>query len=449
MIECPLKAAALEDPGLPAMEAEDGSFTYGELDRLVEGTAVHLAREGSRVAFQLANSWRAVVLILACIRAGKTACPINTRLPAVAARKQALAIGAVEPGEIAFETKKGETRLEIPEEQPSTIVFTSGSTGEAKGALHTFANHYYNAAGSNLNIPVEPGDRWLLSLPLYHVGGIAILFRCLLGRGAVILPKKGLPMDEVLDASRATHVSMVLTQLLRFLEGAGGSTTLKCILLGGSSIPPDLIRRAHDEGLPIHTSYGLTEMASQVTTTASGASLEGLATSGSVLPFRELRISGEGEILVRGRTLFAGYVMREALSKPFDDNGWFPTGDLGVVDTKARLCVRGRMDNLFISGGENVIPEEIEAALMSHPEVLQVVVVPVRDEEFGERPVAFVDTIGGIQEAGLRHFLADVLPRFKIPDRFFPWPHRDEEPLMKPNRADFRRRAEKMTSGSK
>ncbi|MEX0746452.1 MAG: o-succinylbenzoate--CoA ligase [Rhodothermales bacterium] len=448
MIECPLKAAALEDPDLPAVVAPDGSFTYAELDSLVDGTAVHFERHGRRVAFQLENGWRSVVLLLAGIRAGRTVCPISTRLPAEAARNQALAIGAAELGNIRFDVGKGENRVEIPDDRPSTIVFTSGSSGEAKGALHTFANHYYSAAGSNLNIPVERGDRWLLSLPLYHVGGIAIVFRCLQGRGAIILSKKGRPMDEVVAASGATHVSMVSTQLRRFLEGAGGTTSLKCVLLGGSSIPPDLIRRAHSEGLPIHTSYGLTEMASQVTTTAPGASLEEIATSGAVLPFRELRVSADGEILVRGKTRFAGYVNGDGLSTPFVDGGWFPTRDLGFVDAAGRLHVRGRMDNLFISGGENVIPEEIEAAMLNYPAVLQAVVVPLRDEEFGERPVAFVDTIGGIQEAGLRDFLAEVLPRFKIPDRFFPWPHPEEGPPMKPNRADFKRRAEKLTSGS-
>jgi O-succinylbenzoic acid--CoA ligase len=380
------------------------------------------------------------------IRAGKTVCPISTRLPVDVARIQAQRIGAVELVDPRFENRKGEGRLEIQEEQPATIVFTSGSTGEARAALHTFENHYYSAAGSNRNIPLAPGDRWLLSLPLYHVGGLAILFRCVLGRATVILPKRGLSIEETIAASDATHVSMVPTQLRRILPSPSESRSLKAVLLGGSAIPPDLIRRAHAEGLPIHTSYGLTEMASQVTTTAPGASFAELETSGAVLPFREIRISGEGEILVRGRTRFAGYVEREALVAPFDNEGWFGTKDLGAMDANGRLRVRGRMDNMFISGGENVIPEEIEAVLTTFPAVLRALVVPVPDDEFGERPVAFVERVAGVPEARLREFLSDLLPRFKIPLRFFPWPEGTDEPGLKLDRSKFRRKADELMS---
>ena len=446
MIECPLRAAALEDPDLTAVEAADGSFTYRELDRLVDGTAAHLARRGRRVAFQLGNSRSLIVLILACIRAGRTACLISTRLPAAAALEQADRIDASMLSELRMEEGKGDDRLRIPEEQPSTIVFTSGSTGEAKGALHTYANHFYSAAGSNRNIPVGPGDRWLLSLPLYHVGGLGILFRCLLGRGTVIIPKEDVAMGEALAASGATHLSMVSTQLRRFLESAHRPASLKAVLLGGSALPPDLIRRAHAEGLPIHTSYGLTEMASQVTTTPPGASLTDLGTSGFTLPFREVGISGEGEILVRGKTRFAGYADGDTLAAPFDEDGWFATKDLGAMDPQGRLSVRGRMDNMFISGGENVIPEEIEAALSVLPEVLQAVVVPVLDMEFGERPVAFIESERSFDEADLRDFLAEMLPRFKIPTRFFPWPRSAQGPAMKPGRAELRRIADNLMS---
>ena len=118
-------------------------------------------------------------------------------------------------------------------------------------------------------------------------------------------------------------------------------------------------------GLPIHTSYGLTEMASQVTTTPPGASPGELRTAGRVLPGREVSISGGGEILVRGETLFAGYVDGEKVDRPLDADGWFHTGDLGDLDEDGYLRVLGRSDNLFISGGENIQPEEIEEALCS------------------------------------------------------------------------------------
>jgi O-succinylbenzoic acid--CoA ligase len=184
-------------------------------------------------------------------------------------------------------------------------------------------------------------------------------------------------------------------------------------------MPEDLVDEALARGLPVHTSYGLTEMASQVTTTAPGAAPEELRTAGRVLLHREVSVSGEGEILVRGETLFAGYVEGEETGRPSGAGGWFRTGDLGRLDGTGRLRVLGRRDNLFVSGGENVRPEEIEEALLRIPGVEEAVVVPVTDPEFGARPVAFVRLSEGTGD--LARALEPVLPRFKIPKAFHEW----------------------------
>jgi O-succinylbenzoic acid--CoA ligase len=146
-----------------------------------------------------------------------------------------------------------------------------------------------------------------------------------------------------------------------------------------------------------NTTYGLTEMASQVTTTSPAATLQELYTAGRVLPHREVSISESGRILVQGETLFAGYVGGEGVDRPLDAGGWFHTGDLGELDEAGYLSVRGRVDNMFVSGGENVQPEEVEEALCRLEGVEEAVVVPVEDEEFGARPVAFVRVAGGLK----------------------------------------------------
>jgi O-succinylbenzoic acid--CoA ligase len=332
--------------------------------------------------------------------------------------------------------------LWIGRDQLSTIVFTSGSAGVPKAALHTFGNHYFSASGSNANIPLEPGDRWLHSLPLYHVGGLSILFRCLLAGATVALPEPGLPLGEAIAHSGATHVSLVSTQLLRLLREEGfAGTELKAILLGGGPMPASLVDEARARGLPIHTSYGLTEMTSQVTTTPPGASRGELRTSGRPLPHREVAVSGRGEILVRGETLFAGYVEGASVHRPLDDDGWFHTGDLGALDENGYLDVRGRKDNLFVSGGENIQPEEIEEALSGLAGVQEAVVVPVPDPEFGARPVAFVRAEGVTDQGTLTRALEKVLPRFKIPVAFYPWPDEAWGRGMKVDRSSFRERA--------
>ena len=226
---------------------------------------------------------------------------------------------------------------------------------------------------------------------------------------------------------------------------SGGAHPEKALLLGGGSVPPDLIDEAVRRGIPVHTSYGLTEMASQVTATPPGAAPGDLRTSGRVLPWRELRCDEEGQIMVRGRTRFAGYIEEDGLVCPFDQEGWFATGDMGRLDAFGRLIVRGRMDHLLVSGGENMLPEEIEVVLGGVEGVERVVVVGVADEEYGQRPVAFVETADGVIDASRLCAAAEaVLPRFMTPDAFYPWPTDFAGEGLKPDRSLLRRRAEAM-----
>lgn len=334
----------------------------------------------------------------------------------------------------------------------ATLIFTSGSSGEPKAALHSFGNHIYNALGSNLNIPFGPGDRWLLSLPLYHVGGLAILFRALAGGGAVAVPETDIPLSKAINQLEVTHISLVATQLFRLLkEDKEGKSlaNIKAILLGGSAIPPSLIDTAIERGLPIHTSYGSTEMGSQITTTPTNAPVEKLFTSGKVLKYREMKIAPDGEILVRGETRFRGYWEKHSLQQPFDAQGWFPTGDVGKLDNERYLTVLGRKDNMFISGGENIQPEEIEAQLCQMKSIEEAVVVSAADKEFGMRPAAFIKMQPGepMNETAIRNFLKTRVARFKIPDHFFPWPETTPESGIKIDRKYFQTIAQKPAGG--
>jgi o-succinylbenzoate---CoA ligase len=437
-----LRSAALAAPEASALVGARGATSYEELDRMVSAAALSLGElePGNRVALYLPKDERYVALVLALLRAGHIACPVSDRLPprGVAPLLERAACKALisedekllqavgpdlfkpEPEALLREDRQRAEPADIPQERPATIIFTSGSTGLPKAALHTFGNHYHCALGSNANIDLRAGDRWLHSLPLYHVGGLSILFRCLLAGATVALPQHETPLGEAIAGLGATHVSLVSTQLSRLLREAADLTALEAVLVGGGPVPPSLVDEALSRGLPLHTSYGLTEMASQVTTTPPGASPEELRTAGRVLPNREVSISGEGEILVRGETLFAGYVEGEKIDRSLDIDGWFHTRDLGELDENGYLRVRGRMDSLFISGGENVQPEEIEEALCRLEGIDEALVVPVPDEEFGARPVAFVRTDGRVRD--LSRELEPVLPRFEIPISFHPWP---------------------------
>ncbi len=379
------------------------------------------------------------------------ALPLNPRLPALQLQALLTQAGATyclgapalagvqTPAWSDLPNQAAEHSLEllIGELQEVTLIATSGSTSGPKLALHTLHNHLASALGSAENIPLKADDRWLLALPLFHVGGMAILFRCLAAQAWVALPEPDQSISEAIRRLQPTHLSLVATQLQRLLTEPELIPLLqatKAILLGGSAIPRVLIERCLELKLPIHTSYGSTEMSSQITCTPPGADLETLLTAGRLLPGRELQLDPEtGEILVRGQTLFQGYFGQ---GLPLTQAGWFATRDCGEIDSQGRLRVIGRLDNLFISGGENIQPEEIEAALLQLEGLNQVIVVPVADDVYGQRPVAFIES-GHWQPENWAAELRKGLPGFKIPDAFYPWPA--DQVGLKPSRAEMKR----------
>lgn len=461
-ILCPLREGTIKTPDAPAVLTTRGEIRYAELEARVSAAAARMrdvgCKTGTRVALYLPLDERYVVLLLALLRIGAVACPISTRIPpqnvpqlseragcstlisdddllTIAVSPESLDRGS---GSLDVTGERLES-LWMPLDLPSTIVFTSGSSGIPKGALHTFGNHYYSALGSGVNITLSTGDRWLLSLPPYHVGGLSIIFRCLLAVATIAIPEPGDPLGSSLHELGATHVSLVATQLRRLLDEQVDLSRLKTILLGGGPVPDTLIDEAVSRNLPVHTSYGLTEMSSQVTTTPPAASDSELRTAGRVLPHREVAISEDGEILVRGDTLFEGYVQGDVAESMIDGAGWFVTGDLGDLDSDGYLTVCGRKDNLFVSGGENIQPEEIEEHLERLEGVVRAVVVPVPDAEYGERPVAFVlSTESGLAPDVLAAKLGGSLPRFKIPDAFYEWPETQDPARAKVERPAFK-----------
>ncbi len=421
-----------------------------------------------RVGLLGRNSLEYVVLLAALWRIGAIAVPINFRFPPGSIneilKRQGIRyiITGVEEASAFKEScvtinweecvysdapLSGCKRMDL--NNPAVIILTSGSTAREKAVLLTYATLYYNALGSNENIKLAPGDRWMLSLPLFHVGGVGVLFRCFMAGAAVVIPPENEKetLEELIKAYRVTHVSLVSTQLLWLInhleEGfavSGDFSHLKAVLLGGSGFPAALIQKAFSLNLPIHTSYGLSEMGSQVTTTPAEAPADKLFTSGKLLSHRDLFIDSNKEICVKGKTLFKGYVEGEDISRSLDSRGWFHTGDLGQVDAEGYLTVLGRRDNMFISGGENIMPEEIEAVLNELPEVERVVVVPVADEMYGFRPAAFLKLRGPltVTKDYLLSYLQEKLPRFKIPDFFYLWPEGvEEETSLKVKRSIF------------
>ncbi|HGY57332.1 MAG TPA: o-succinylbenzoate--CoA ligase [Caldithrix abyssi] len=434
----------------PALISGGETVSYAEYERNVARAAKILSdlglRPHERAALYGKPAAKYVYAFWAAMALKSMVVPLNTRLPLDGLKAQLRQTGCSflvadhwpenatrnalffpMNDLVRMDEKRGTIPAQIDERQPATIVFTSGSSGEPSPAVLTYGNHYYNALGSNENIRLNPGDRWLLSLPLYHVAGISILFRAALAGAAVIVPDANNRLAEQILESRPTHISLVAAQLAELLEIQDIRSVMKnmrAILLGGSAISHKLIKRAFEAGWPLFVSYGSTQMASQITTTTPAAGLEELFTSGFVLPYREVRIGENAEILVKGQTLFSGYWEKGKIVPAAVDDGWFRTGDAGFFDVQNRLVVQGRLDRMFISGGENIHPEEIERELLKIEGVRQAVVVAYDDDRFGQRPAAFVKGIDWNEQTveKIKALLRRSLPAYKIPDRFLPWP---------------------------
>jgi O-succinylbenzoic acid--CoA ligase len=461
IITCPLHAAAQTWPDAVVCYEDGARFTFDEWESVVNNHTGRLKRlgigVGDRVAILARNSPDYVAVLLALPRIGAVAVPLNLRWSrtdwqSLVERTQAklLLTDTDHSAEISRQNfqsyfigddKHKESLFHIAPtgglvaptvdtEQEVTIMFTSGSSGIPKGVILTYGNHYFNACGSNENITLAPGDCWLLSLPLHHVGGIAILYRCLLAGAAIRFVERfeAAQSNVLIDSGRVTHLSLVpamLGELLRQRDQRPTPRTLKAILLSGAPVPSQVTVLARQMGLPLLTSYGLTETASQVCTLSPFDTSDKLLTVGRPLPYRELRVvddsgrstpaNGEGEIAVRGEVVFKGYL--DERDSAFDADGWFRTGDVGYLDEDGYLVVCGRKDDMLISGGENIHPQEIEAVAQSYPGVNGVAVIAVLDHEWGERPVLFVETISpaSFDVDSLEQYLEARLARLKLP----------------------------------
>ncbi len=473
-VTCPLSAAVAAHGDQTALIDNDRRLTYRELNVLVSQTVEHLresgVKRGDRLAIIEQNRLEYVIALFALFRIGAAACLFSHHLGGRGLRdlaaqtkctSQLVFSDSSVPSEKAvlptidipcadkLTSSIDNSIASIDLDQPATIMTTSGSTGTPKAVLHSYGNHYYNAVGSNQNISVQPGDRWLVSLSLFHVGGLAILLRCLLGGGTAVIGQPSGNLLSDIKRHKISHISVVTTQLRRLLAdlSEAGDThvteRLKAVLLGGGPADESLPSAAKKAGLPLFTSYGLTEMASQVCTSPPGR-LEIV----KPLKFRQVRVTDRGEILVKGETLFRGYVEGDDTRLPLDAEGWFATGDMGKLDEHNGLTVTGRKDNMFISGGENVHPEEIERCLLRQDKIEDAVVVPVPDAEFDCRPAAFVlfaSENAALSEDEMKAGLVEQgLPRFKIPVAFFPWPEDDAGNEMKHNRVFLESEAERL-----
>jgi O-succinylbenzoic acid--CoA ligase len=350
---------------------------------------------GDRVATTLPPGHAFCELLHALPRLGAVLVPLD---PHDAAPVGA-ALTVAEP--VASDGGEVPARKQIDPDAVCVVIHTSGTTGRPKPVELTYPNLHASALASADALGVDPGDRWLCPLPLFHVGGLSVLIRCAIhGTTAVLHPRfQAERVKGALESGEVTLASLVPTMLQRLRQAElRQAPRLRTIALGGGPVPPGLLEWAVGTGIPVTPVYGMTETSSQVVAGMPGRPLRGV----------ELRISSDGEILVRGPM-----VARAALS----EDGWLHTGDRGRLDEHGLLQVDGRLKDIIVTGGENVSPLEVEEVLLAHPAVADAGVLGLPDPEWGEAVSAFVVLRDGAAPTDLRDWCRARLAPQKVPKR--------------------------------
>jgi acyl-CoA synthetase (AMP-forming)/AMP-acid ligase II len=400
--------------------------------------------KGDRVAIWAPNSSEWIIAAFGLLTAGGVLVPVNTRFRPEEAGDIISRSGAkvvlVQQGFLGqdYNAPPGVPVMDLTSDFLSSgspferavsgddlcdIVFTSGTTGRPKGVMMAHAQTLRAYANWCDIVGLRPGDRYLIVNPFFHIFGYKAGCIASLIRGATILPMPvfdAARAAELVERERVTVLPGAPTLYHALLEAAGERdlSSLRLAVTGAADIPVELIRRISTD-LPfrdIVTGYGLTE-AGTLTLSRRGDSFEDIATTaGAACDDVEIRIAGDGEVLARGYCVMRGYLDDPAATaEAIDADGWLHTGDLGTLDGRGRLRIVGRKKDMFIVGGFNAYPAEIEGFLLEHPAVAQAAVVGVPDERLGQVGKAFVVRSGPLSAPELIAWSKDKMAGFKVP----------------------------------
>jgi o-succinylbenzoate---CoA ligase len=371
---------------------------------------------------------------------GPAILPLDPGLPATAVARMLEALAPSELLTVDGVRPAGGGRTGIADDT-AVVIATSGSTGVPKGVELSASALTASATASLGRIGARPGERWLCCLPTFHIAGLSVLVRSLIaGTDPLITVRAEALADGGAAVGSCAHVSLVPTQLRRLIEARSRPDGLRTVLLGGAAAAADLLADARAAGWPVVTTYGMSE-------TCGGCVYDGMPLDGvSAVP------DEEGRIVIAGPVLFSGYRLQPELTRSALASGRFRTADLGYLRPDGRLVIRGRADDVINTGGEKVIPGEVEAVLGSSPQVADVVVVGVPDAVWGEQVTAFVVPADPDQPPDLDHLRSIVrqaLSARAAPKKVFVMPVFPQLPSGKPDRAAMRESAQHELGGQR
>jgi fatty-acyl-CoA synthase len=438
---------ARNTPDRVAIDFDGRLVTYRELAAGADAYAAAFAdaglARGDRVATLTGNTPEHVMALFACATLGLILLPLSWRLTAPELRYQlddaepslflveneyrdlaeatGSRFGAFEPASHSRPRTKYANET-VTESDPLFLVYTSGTTGKPKGALLTHANCFWTNVSFDATTGVHGDDVVLQVLPQFHVGGWNVQALLAWLKGATVVLERQFDAGRVLDLIERKRVTtmmgvppiyLFLAQHPRFAEA--DLSSLDRAVVGGAPMPEALLETWAARGAAIVQGYGLTEAAPNVLCLPPEDAVRKLGYAGKPYPFVDVRLSAEQELQVRGPNVFAGYWRNEeATTAAFTEDGWLRTGDVAEADDEGFYRIKGRLKDMYISGGENVYPAEVEAVLHEHPQVQDAAVVGVPDERWGECGAAFV-VADGVTEEELLEWCRARLARFKVP----------------------------------
>jgi fatty-acyl-CoA synthase len=456
--------ASLGPDRLALVDAGDGTrLTYAQLDARAERAAGFLAGQGvargDRVGVLSLNRAPVVDLLFGCGKIGAVLTPLNTRLSStelagialdadlslllhdpdhahLASRIAGVPILGLEHDR-HLDAAPPSVPVRLRHEDPWIICFTGGTTGRPKGAVLTHGNVRWNAMNTVTGWSLRPDDVAPVFTPLYHTGGLNVLMTPLMHIGGAAVLVRAFDPDAAFDLiqeHRMTYVFMVPSMFRMMMRSPRWEherfDTVRDFVTGGAPCPRDIHEAFAAKGKRFRMGYGLTEAGPNNFHIDPALALERHGSLGLPLPFVRTMIRDEagrecapgriGELLIKGPHVFAGYFRRPVETREAFVDGWLRTGDLARRDPDGHHHIVGRLKEMYISGGENVYPAEVEEALISHPAVTDAAVVGVPDERWGEAGLAAVVCGPGsrVDEEELGSFLRERLARYKVPRRF-------------------------------
>jgi fatty-acyl-CoA synthase len=444
--------------------------TYRELDERAGALAERLVGagygRGAHVATLSGNSVDHLVLFFACAKAGLVLTPVSWRLtpreiaeqlsivePALFVAEPAYAplarsalerldhrIPSCELGEVGVEAvvptadRPQAESGPVRDDDPLLLVLTSGTTGRSKAVVLSHANCHWTNESLGRVLSFSESDVVLAVMPQYHVGGWNVQPLLTLRVGGTLVLERRFEAGRALRLIEEHGVTSMMGVPTNYLLMAQHPeflhtdlSSLRVAVVGGGPAPVPMLRMWHDRGVSLTQGYGLSEAAPNVTCLPLAEARTHAGSVGFPYPFVEVALlvdgdrvetgPGSGELLVRGPNVMSGYLRDEPATRAAFVDGWLRTGDLAERDPDGRVRIVDRIKDLFISGGEMVAPVEVEAVLLTHPDVSEAVVAGVPDEQWGERAVAWVVARPGarLDVADLERHVEDRLARFKVP----------------------------------